>query len=411
MKQLIALLLISIITSCGTTHKNESEVIKNEIKINESKFISSGNKLADSPFLTKNNEGNTILTWVEGVDDNTYLYYSLSKDDGETFSSPIKVTPTKGLSPHQETMPKIGFKNDGTIIVVYQKRTPTPKNRFAGAIFYTQSFDNGTSWTKSNYLHTDTSQGIGRSFFDISVLPDGEIGAIWLDGRKRQRDGSTLCFAKTNGNEGFGKDVEIGQKTCQCCRTDIFVDKQNKINIAYRDIINDSIRDIVHLTSPDNGNTFTESTRISEDNWVISGCPHTGPSIVNSNKGVSFFWFTSGGTDGVYTTDLAHDSNVFTKRQLINPHARHPQAIDLENGTIVLAWDETFKTKDGYINKIGILFKSADGKEEIKYITNESEDCNHPVLVETSNNNIVISWTQRNLNEEFSHVYQTLINL
>jgi len=409
MKKYIILFIIGALTSCGVSDKNNIEINNREIKIKDSKLISTGKSLADSPFITLNHENKTVISWAEGEDENTFFYYSISEDNGKTFSSPIEVSPTKGLTPHKETMPKLAFKADGSIVAVYQKRTPTPKNRFAGAIYYTQSFDNGKTWSKPNYLHTDTSQGVGRSFFDISVLPDGEIGAVWLDGRKRQRNGSTLCFAKTKKNKGFGKDIEIGQKTCQCCRTDIFVDNTDKVHVAYRDIINDSIRDIVHLSSLDNGISFTESTRISEDNWVIFGCPHTGPSITNSEKGVSFFWFTSGGTDGVYTTDLSENTNHFTERELINPHARHPQAITLKNGVSVLTWDETFKTEDGFIDKIGIKFQNLDGTEHIKYVTTANEDCNHPVLVEAANGSVILSWTQKTLKNEVSQVHQAVV--
>ncbi len=410
MKNSITLLLLAALVSCEVTDKIKPEPIQKELTVKQSTRISTGKSLADSPFLTVNHQNKAVISWVEGEGENAYLYFSISEDNGKTFAAPIAVTPTNGLTAHKETMPKLAFKEDGTILAVYQRRTPTLTNRFAGAIYYTLSADDGKTWSEPNYLHTDTSEGVGRSFFDISTLPDGEIGAVWLDGRKRQRDGSTLCFAKTSNNNGFGKDIEIGQKTCQCCRTDIFIDNQDKLHVAYRDIINDSIRDIVHLSSLDNGISFTESTRISEDNWVIYGCPHTGPSITNSINGVSFFWFTSGGTDGVYSTHLTKSNNKFDERELINPHARHPQAITLENGTLVLAWDETFKTEAGFINKIGVRFTTLDGTELIKYITTEKEDCDHPVLVETDNHSVLISWTQKTIKEEVSQIYQITIS-
>jgi hypothetical protein len=94
---------------------------------------------------------------------------------------------------------------------------------------------------------------------------------------------------------------------------------------------------------------------------------------------------------------------------LINAHARHPQAITLKDGTTVLTWDETFKTEAGFINKIGIQFKSLDGIERTKYVTTEKEDCDHAVLVETNDNNVILSWTQRTIEDEVSQVYETLI--
>jgi hypothetical protein len=410
MKKLLIYLIVSLLISCNNPDVEKKIDIPKKDSFPPS-LISNSKKLADSPFLTTSHYKNPVLSWVEGEEKEAYLYYVTSEDNGKTFSSPIEVTPTKGLTPHHETMPKLAFKKNGTVVVVFQKRNSTSKNRFAGAIFYSQSFDNGKTWTKSNYLHSDTSEGIGRSFFDIVLLPDGEIGAVWLDGRKRQKDGSTLCFAKTNANNGFGKDKEIGQKTCQCCRTDIFVDNQKKIHVAYRDIINDSIRDIVHLSSTDNGNTFSNSKRISADNWVINGCPHTGPSITNTENGVSFFWFTSGGKEGVFNTQLTNNSAEFTERILINPHARHPQAITLKNGTIVLTWDETFKTEEGYINKIGVMFRKKDGTNNIEYLTSEKVDSSHPVLLEVENNCVLISWTQRILEQDNTKVYYKIVSL
>jgi len=49
----------------------------------------------------------------------------------------VVVESSKGYRAHDESMSKIAFKNDGTIIAVFSKRTPHKDNRFAGALFYT----------------------------------------------------------------------------------------------------------------------------------------------------------------------------------------------------------------------------------------------------------------------------------
>ena len=40
--------------------------------------------------------------------------------------------------------------------------------------------------------------------------------------------------------------------------------------------------------------------RISQDNWVISGCPHTGPAMAENKEGIHFTWFTGGSGSGIY---------------------------------------------------------------------------------------------------------------
>ena len=248
--------------------------------------------------------------------------------------------------------------------MVYQKKTPTPENRFAGAIYYIQSFDEGESWSKPNYLHADTTIGIGRSYFDITTLPNGEVGAIWLDGRKKSRSGSTLFFAKTKNDSGFKDEIELDDKTCQCCRTANFVAQNNKINVAYSDIINDSIRDMVHLYSSNLGESFSSQKRLSEDNWVISGCPHTGPTITEDKDGLNFYWFTMGNGQGVYQTSTNNHGNYFTERKLINSEAKHPQAACLKGGGTALVYEEDFKTDSIFRSRIGISIQNEKSKKD-----------------------------------------------
>lgn len=387
----ILLVYSLLIMACST----ENKPIKRQF--HSSVLISSAHQYSDAPFLTSDEKGNAVLSWVEGKDDSTMLYYAVS-NGSQSFGQPIAIPPTKGLKVHHESMPKIAFKDDGTIIAVYGKKTPSPKNRFAGAIFYTQSFDKGSHWTDPQFLHYgDTTLGIGRSFFDIARLSNGEIGAIWLDGRKKSRKGSTLFFAKTSNKEGFVHETELATKTCQCCRTDIFVEEANRINVAFRHIFNDSIRDIAHLYSTDNGNTFTAPERISEDNWIINGCPHTGPTMTENEKGLQFFWYTLGGDQGVYSASVTNDS--FSLRKLINPHARHPQSAQLNNnGNIVLVWDENFKTDKAYINKVGVSFQ-----DSTYFITADSVDASHPVVQSFPNGGFVTAWTQKQYDRSEVH--------
>src|SRR3546814_5220138 len=72
----------------------------------------------------------------------------------------------------------------------------------------------------------------------MGTLGNGEVGAIWLDGRYGEADtGSALFFASTIPEGGFGMDKMIGESTCECCRTDLLVDSAGRIHIAYRDIL------------------------------------------------------------------------------------------------------------------------------------------------------------------------------
>jgi hypothetical protein len=305
--------------------------------------IIAADSLAGGAYFTKDNHGNAVLCWTAGGKGNAQLYYAVYEKQKGTLGKPVAVTPSKGTSMHDESMNKVAFRHDGTVIAVYANKHPTEKNKYAGSILYSQSSDGGKSWTLEKFLHTDTAQNNSRSFFDLATLPDGEVGAVWLDSRlKKGADGTSLFFSKTNGKDGFFSDWLIAEGVCQCCRTDLYVDSNKNVHVVYRAIdttIKGQIRDFAHRVSLNNGLTFSDPQIISHDNWIIDGCPHTGASIASQKEQIDIVWFTAGGTPGLYYTS-ATAGQAFQPRQLISQEAHHPQIASFENRSIVV-WDGT----------------------------------------------------------------------
>jgi len=335
--RLLAILIF--ISSCNSSREQSNETLEQKT----AGQVSSLDSHASNPFLSKNHLGHPVLCWTEELSDGDgfVVKYTVFDPEEASFGDIVTVAPSKGTAAHPENMNKVAFKSDGTAVAIYSRKHPTEENRFAGSLLYTQSFDQGRTWTPEKFLHSDTSRNVGRGYFDMATLPDGEIGAVWLDGRYgKESNGSALFFAKTRDKEGFGEDKDIGESTCECCRTDLYVDLEGRLNIVYRDILNDSIRDIVHQYSADNGATFSASRRISQDNWIINGCPHTGPSLASTSSGLHAVWFTAGGAPGVYFTSTEDQGRTFSLRHKISDSARHPQMASLPDGQLVLVWDE-----------------------------------------------------------------------
>src|SRR5690606_8184855 len=299
---------------------------RTDLQINqEPMVISTAGIDATGPYFTTDHEGHPVLVWNEKLAGNDQAGYVVRfakfSRNGQEILSNREVTPSRGCSTSGESMSKIAFRNDGSMVAVFSRRKPSDENRFAGALYYSQSFDDGHTWSPERYLHVgDTTAGQSRSFFDIATLPDGEIGAIWLDSRLKsaETEGSTLFFAKTQGAEGFVSDRPIGYETCECCRTELFVAESGDIHVLFRKIWQDSIRDITHMVSENGGSSFSEPVRISRDNWVIYGCPHTGPSMTETSDGLEITWFTMGGEPGVYRTKYDPVSREFTAKELLS---------------------------------------------------------------------------------------------
>jgi hypothetical protein len=323
------------------------------------------------------------------------MRYAVFNNDGEIIIGPKVIPPSEGLSPHSEMMPKMVFKPDGEIIAVWPVNNPSPDNPFSGLTYYAQSFDEGESWTDPIPITTDTASNDQR-YFDVAVLPDGNAGIVWLDDRiEYPNGGSNLFYAETVGNKGFQNEKIIGRSTCQCCRTDLYVDPSGYINVVYRNIFGKMTRDMAYTVSKDQGDTFSNPKRISADNWEIMGCPHTGPTMTSFGKELMFYWYTLGGGEGVYTTSTDNYGRQFAERKLFSDKARHPQITSLEAGTVALVWDEKFHTTNGDRNRIGLMLRNEkNGLEEKRYITPESVNAYYPVVLGLSEQRLAVAWWQ-----------------
>lgn len=335
---ILCLCLLTFVSSCNKPGETASGTAQeNAIQ------VSAQTANATNAYLTKNHLGHPALCWTEELPEGEgyVVKYAVFDPVKEVFGEVVTVAPSKRTAVHPENMNKLAFTAEGTVIAVYSRKHPTEENRFAGSLLYTQSFDGGKTWAEESLLHSDTSRNVGRGYFDLAALPDGEVAAVWLDGRYgKASKGSALFFAKTEGQKGFGLDKDIGESTCECCRTDLYVDRENRLNIVYRDILNDSIRDIVHQFSADNGATFSQPRRISHDNWILHGCPHTGPSLASTSQGLHAVWFTAGGAPAVYFTSTEDQGQTFSLRNKISDKARHPQMAALPDDRLVMVWDE-----------------------------------------------------------------------
>ena len=199
MVKVFSILLAHILlfaSACGVSEKKRNSV-------SPGKVIRVDSLPGQSPYLTKDSKGNVVLSWVRMQNDSTLAFCYAISNDGKNFGNPILIPNSDGIQPHGENLPKIIFKPSGEIIALWGIRSTNLKNKHSGMVCYSQSFDDGKSWNSPKPLVADTG-GFDQRYYDVSLLPDGEVGIIWLDNRKsNDKEGSTLYFASTRGKSGF----------------------------------------------------------------------------------------------------------------------------------------------------------------------------------------------------------------
>lgn len=345
------------------------------------------------PYLTRDDSGRIVMSWIrqEPDPDSQMVYYAVYDKKSGVFGTSIPVPSSIGVEPHGENMPKIIFRKNGGIMVLFAVKNPQPDNPYTGAVFYTQSHDQGRTWTPASLLFDDRNS-FDQRYFDVSLLPTGELGVIWLD--NSEPSGSTLYFATTREGHGFGPGKIIGRHTCQCCRTVLLTDTTGMIRVAWRAIIRDSIRDMVYAYSKDSGRTFSAPVRISPDNWVINGCPHSGPSMALNGDGLHFAWFTKG---GVYYCHTNNNGVTFSHRQKVSDvtSARHPQIASLADNDLAIVWDEGVSFKGTSNQRIGLQMRGPDGLlMGTRYLTPDSINASFPQIMATDPQNALIAFSE-----------------
>jgi len=400
-KYLYLLILLTINISIGFAQKTNSLPIS---------ILNESNTKTSCPFFTKNSRGITVMSFAKEINKETVLCYSLFDSNKKKFGKPTTIESSRGVELHGENAPKIIFKPNNEIIAVWGVNNASEKKKYGGLVKYSQSFDNGKTWTKAINLVKDPSS-IDQRYFDIDLLPNGEAAIIWLDNRTNtDKEGSTLYYAATVGKSGFQNEKPIAETTCQCCRTDLFISQKGKINAAFRDIINEEIRDMVLTYSNDNGKTFSQPKRISPDNWKINGCPHTGPTMTENENGLHFAWYTSGGGSGVFYCNSSDYGKSFTKRKIVSdkPSARHPQITSLNNKDVFVVWDETVTENDNMSVKIGLQHRDKNGKIiKTKFISPKGKTATFPIIKSINKNQLLVAWSQESTDE---NVYYKIVS-
>ncbi|HEY8401684.1 MAG TPA: sialidase family protein [Cytophagaceae bacterium] len=389
MKATIYLSLISslFLYSCQSTDNKQVNIADATFTI-----LSDPENDATTPLTGQYVDGSTFIYWIEkdSVTNKNIVAFSFADERTNKFGDRMYVPATIGCNDgHGQGMPRIAFKKDGTMIVVYHVRIPTEKSSYAGKIFYTMSTDKGITWTPPTIIHNDTLPDHSHGFPALSRLPNGEVAAIWLDGRNKLPH-SELYMAQTKEGQGFQETGKIGGPACQCCKLEMYLDQQNKLHVLYRGIGDSSIRDIMHIYTDSTG-AFSGPEKISNDGWMIKGCPHAGPGMLQVKDTLHYAWYTLGNGKGIYHTTSDLNATTYTKRRSIaaNEFAKYPQLSQLNNGDLAIVWQEYTKSESTGYNRIMMEQHSKNGIT-VHTLTREEDDASHPILTTIGNKDILL---------------------
>ncbi|HPD65560.1 MAG TPA: T9SS type A sorting domain-containing protein [Bacteroidia bacterium] len=147
--------------------------------------------------IVVDNYGYVHVTFYGSYDKSVYsLFHSISKDGGETFSVPQKVTdiqkvssitgiksnriyPAPALAVDQSNSPY-----SGRLYLSFTALGISSDHGTGSDIYLTWSSDTGATWTTPVIINDDDKQHLSEQFYSsLSINPQGVVSLSWYDGR------------------------------------------------------------------------------------------------------------------------------------------------------------------------------------------------------------------------------------
>jgi hypothetical protein len=250
---------------------------------------SSGPRLAAGP------DGTTVLSWIEPIGDAFDNQLKFARWTGSAWSPARLVASGGDWYVNASDVP--GVQPIAAGLWAAHWRVTSADER-AYDVMTSVSSDAGATWSEPRLLNDDgtaTEHGF-VSLFDW----DGDVGAVWLDGRELAGGegadangaplGTTLRAARLTAEGAVAEQRVLDALVCDCCTTSVAPLASGAV-LVYRDRTQDEIRDIVVRRRVEG--QWSEPAQAGQDHWRIEGCPINGPAVAGLGTSVAVAWFTA----------------------------------------------------------------------------------------------------------------------
>lgn len=344
------------------------------------------------PFLFTDVNDMVYMSWIEKVNEKSFLKFSKLTQDG--WSQPTIIQSGSNWFVNWADYPML--VSDGSKNLLAHILEKSDKSTFAYDVKLVTSSDHGNSWSRPEVLHDDRTK-TEHGF--VSMIPYNENYFIsWLDGRNTGGEGHeshhdghagemTIRAAIVNKQGLKSSEWELDNRVCDCCQTCAAVTANGPV-VVYRDRSEEEVRDIfiVRLV---NGR-WTKPKPVFPDNWKISGCPVNGPRADALGNDLVVAWFTSHDKTGHVNVIFSTDGGANFGTPLPIDEGKAIGRVDvtmLDKQSAMVSWME------GSVIKAAKVYTSGTKEPSITIAsTTESRSSGFPQMTR-SGNNVIFAWT------------------
>jgi photosystem II stability/assembly factor-like uncharacterized protein len=208
------------------------------------------------------------------------IYFTSSRDQGNTFSEPRKVAEVPGLNLGKHRGPRVVFTPAAIVV-----------SAINGADILTwRSTDQGKTWIPGANIN-DSAKSAREGLHAMAAAPDGRIFAAWLDLRHLVpgKPGTELYGAySTDNGATWSKNAPVylspDGSICQCCHPTVAFTAGGELEVMWRNALGGS-RDMYLVSSRDGGKSFGTPEKLGGGTWPLNACPMDGGGMAITPQG------------------------------------------------------------------------------------------------------------------------------
>ena len=338
---------------------------------------------AAEPVTAAAPDGAVYVAWVNHQATQADVMLAQFTGAGEMRGSPVRVNRQPGVATAwRGDQPSLAVAPNGSVYVVWTARVESGSGHGTD-LYLSVSSDRGQSFGSEVKINDDKAPS-SHGMHSLAVANDGRIYVGWLDernvpkpkpsmkaeGHHMESNSEMFLAYSTDGGRTFSANRKVATETCPCCKTSLAVSPDGTLYAGWRQVLPGNFRHIAVASSQDGGTTFSSPVIVSDDRWVLQGCPVSGPSlsIDHSSGSLKVLWYAAGeaGAAGLYLSESRDNGRSFSPRQLVSQEAVHgtPVLASGNNNAIAL-WQTTgaAETKMRELGKAGSALSIASNAE------------------------------------------------
>src|SRR5688572_1393874 len=334
-KLIIGLLVPALlfVAGCKRLTTTQGAVIDSAAGLSQAVQLSSAGVDSAEPVTASAQDGSFYVAWVNHDAKQADVMLSHISGAGEKIGAPVRVNRQAGsATAWRGDQPSLAVSGDGAVYVLWTARVEAA-GKHGTDLYMSVSNDGGQTFASEVKVNDDKASG-AHGMHSLAVAKDGKVYVSWLDernvhtpkpsakgeGHHMESNRELFLAYSTDGGRTFSRNRKVASDACPCCKTSLAVAADGTLYAGWRQVLPGNFRHIAVVSSTDGGTSFSAPVIVSDDRWMLQGCPVSGPSLSTDAAGsLKVVWYAAGegNAPGVYFTESRDKGRSFAPRQLL----------------------------------------------------------------------------------------------